>query len=94
MYHSSLIKEDQVQRYGNIYIILYMCEKQNTCFLKRLKNNERNHQSSRMCLKYCLQAQFISPQKAHSLLTRYPIIAPAGKGILHTKTLFKLHALQ
>ena len=23
MYHSSLIEEDKVQRYGNIYIILY-----------------------------------------------------------------------
>ena len=28
MYHSSFIEEDQVQRYGNIFIILYyMCEK-------------------------------------------------------------------
>ena len=27
MYHSSLIEEDQVQRYGNIYIILYICVK-------------------------------------------------------------------
>ena len=36
MYHSSFIEEDQVQRYRNIFIILYyMCEKQNTCFLEK-----------------------------------------------------------
>ena len=28
IYHSSLIEEDQVERYGNTFIILYyMCEK-------------------------------------------------------------------
>ena len=37
MYHCSLIKEDQVQRYGNIYIILNICVKNKLIvFLKLL----------------------------------------------------------